>query len=198
MNTPDNSEFDDIINTQNWGPYGPPANQPVQAVKPGLTKRGKVALAIGVTVIAGGSMLAWQDYSAEADSNQIRAQELTLQQQQLEVEKLKELNKAATRNAKTRATEDAENQKLIEACVDTDKGLVGKQLGVTYSSVVADCQSQYATSTTTGSDIQTAASASEASDGGGGISPTMLLGIGVGGALLVGIAANRGKKANAA
>lgn len=197
MNTPDNSEFDDIINTQNWGPYGPPANQPVQTVKPGLTKRGKVALAIGITVIAGGSMLAWQDYSAEADSNQIRAQELTLQQQQLEVEKLKELNKAATRNAKTRATEDAENQKLIEACVDTDKGLVGKQLGVTYSSVVADCQSQYAT-TSTGADIQTAASASEAPDGDDGISPTTLLGIGVGGALLVGIAANRGKKANAA
>jgi len=197
MSNHDNDEFNDIINTEDWGPYGNSTAQPVHAVKPGLTKRGKVALAIGVTVLAGGSMLAWQDYSAEAEATQIKAQELALQQQKLELEKLKELNKAATRNAKTKATEDAATQKLIKACVDTDKSLVGKQMGVTYSSVLEDCRSQYATSTV-GSDIETAASTSEADTGGGGISPAMLLGIGVGGALLVGIAANRGKKANAA
>ena len=195
MRDNNHSEFESIINTETWGPYGHSETSPV---KPGLTKRGKVALAIGATVIAGGSMLAWQDYSADADATQIKAQELALQQQKLEVEKLKELNKAATRNAKAQATEDAATQKLIDACVDTDKGLVGKQMGVTYSSVVADCRSQYSTSSTTGSDIQTAASASEASDGGGGISPATLLGIGVGGALVVAIAANRGKKTNAA
>ncbi|MDX3283942.1 hypothetical protein PV435_48010, partial [Streptomyces scabiei] len=114
MNTPDKEEFESIINTQNWGPYGPSTAHPV---KPGLTKRGKAALAIGATVLAGGGMLAWQDSSAETEANQIRAQELTLQQQQLELERLKELNKAASQNAKAQATEDATTQKLIDACV---------------------------------------------------------------------------------
>ncbi|WP_045562753.1 hypothetical protein [Streptomyces sp. FxanaA7] len=177
MNTPNNDEqFTEIINTQNWGPYGAPTAQPV---KPGLTKRGKVAVAVGVTVLAGGGMLAWQDYSADANANQIKAQELALQREQLEVEKLKEINKAATRNAKTQATEDSANQKLIDACIDTDKSLVGKQMGVTYSSIVADCRSEYA-DTVSGSDMQPAGSTQVASDGGdGGINTGLLIGGGV-------------------
>jgi hypothetical protein len=195
MDTPDNNqEFESIINTQEWGPYGAPTPQPV---KPGLTKRGKVAVAIGVTVLAGGGMLLWQDYSAETEANQIKAQELSLQQQQLELERLKELNKAASQNAKAQATEDAATQKLIEACVDTDKSLVGKQMGVTYSSIVADCRSEYA-SNSTGADMQEAASVSDADTGDGTISPSALVGIGVGAALLVAIAANRGKKSHTA
>jgi hypothetical protein len=194
MNTPDNDEFNEIINTQNWGPYGPPATHPV---KPGLTKRGKVALAVGATVLAGGSLFTWQHYSAEAEANQIRAQEIALQQQELELEKLKEINKAATRNAETQATEDATKQKLIDACVETDNSLVGKQMGVTYSSIVEDCRNEYAN--TAGADMQEAASASDTGTGeSGGISPSALIGIGAGAALLVAIAANRGKKANAA
>ena len=194
MNTPDNDEFHSIINTQEWGPYGTPATHTNQHVKPGLTKRGKVALAIGATVIAGGSMLVWQDYTENAETNEIRAQELALQQQQLEVEKLKEINKAATRNSKTKATEDAATQKLINACIDTDKSLVGKQMGVTYSSIVADCRSEYATSHTDTSDMQAAASTTPSGTDSGGISPTALAVIGGGGALLIAIAANRGKK----
>lgn len=187
MNTPDNDEFHSIINTQEWGPYGTPATQQTQQVKPGLTKRGKVALAIGATVIAGGSMLAWQDYSENAETNQIRAQEIALKQQELEVEKLKEINKAATRNAKTKATEDAATQKLINACIDTDKSLVGKQMGVTYSSIVADCRSDYATSSTS-PDMQVVGSAEDAPNSdSGGINTGLLIGGGVlGGALLFG------------
>lgn len=185
MNTPNNDEqFTEIINTQNWGPYGAPTAQPV---KPGLTKRGKVAVAIGVTVLAGGGMLAWQDYSADANANQIKAQEIALQQQELEVEKLKELNKAATRNAKTKATEDAATQKLIDACIDTDKSLVGKQMGVTYSSVMEDCRSEYA-DTVSGSDMQAAGSSQTAPAGdSGGINTGLLIGGSVlGGALILG------------
>jgi hypothetical protein len=194
MHTPDNDEFEGIINTQNWGPYGPSTTA---AVKPGLTKRGKAALAIGVTVLAGGGMLTWQHYSAEAEANQIRVQELSLQQQQLELEKLKEINKAATQNAENQATEDAATQKLIKACVDTDKSLVGKQMGVTYSSVLEDCRRQYTTNTA-GSDMQEAASTTSTDTTSGGISSSALIGIGAGAALLVAIAANRGKKTNAA
>ena len=187
MNTPENQEFESIINTQEWGPYGTPATHTNQHVKPGLTKRGKVALAVGATVIAGGSMLAWQDYTENAQNNELRAQELALQQQQLEVEKLKEINKAATRNAETKATEDAATQKLIDTCIDTDKGLVGKQMGVTYSSIVADCRSEYA-GTSTGSDMQAVGSAEDVSGGdSGGINTGLLIGGGVlGGALLFG------------
>ncbi|MDX2947970.1 hypothetical protein [Streptomyces caniscabiei] len=185
MNTPDNKQqFENIINTQEWGPYGASTTQPV---KPGLTKRGKVAVAIGVTVLAGGGMFAWQDYSADANANQIKAQELALQREKLELERMKEMNKAATRNAKAQATEDSATQKLIEACVDTDKSLVGKQMGVTYSSIVADCRSEYA-DTVSGSDMQPAGSTQAASDGGdGGINTGLLIGGGVlAGALVLG------------
>ena len=188
------SEFDSIINTQEWGPYGPPVAQPV---KPGLTKRGKAALAIGATVLAGGGMLTWQHYSAEAEANQIRVQELALQQQELELEKLKELNKANTANQKAQETQGAEQQKQIKACVDADKGLIGKQMGVTYSSVLEGCQRQYGTSNT-GVAMQQAASASDTGGEDGGISPGALLGVGAGAALLIGVAANRGRKNNAA
>jgi hypothetical protein len=181
MHNPDNDEFTEIINVQNWGPYGPPVTQPV---KPGLTKRGKAALAIGVTVLAGGGMLTWQHYAAEAEAHQIRVQELSLQQQQLELEKLKEINKAATQNAESQASEDAATQKLIKACVDTDKSLVGKQMGVTYSSVLEDCRRQYATNTA-GSDMQEAASATSTDTGSGGISEGVLIG---GGVLVLGLA----------
>ncbi|MER6092432.1 hypothetical protein [Streptomyces bluensis] len=188
-------EFDDIVNTETWGPYGPSAAEPV---KPGLTKRGKAALTIGAAVLAGGGILTWQHYSAEAEANQVRSQELALQQQQLELEKLKEMNKAAAENAKTQATYDAARQKQIDACIDANKSLVGKQMGVTYSSVVDDCQNQYAGTSTTPGMQEAAASSDTGTDSGGGISPGLLLGIGTGGALLIGFAANRGKKTNAA
>lgn len=177
--------------TVNESPYGGPVYSP----KPGLTRRGKAAIAIGVTVIAGGSILTWQHYSAEADSNHIRAQELTLQQQQLELEKLKEMNKATAQNAKAQATQDEARQKQIDACINTNKSLVGKQVQATYSSVVNDCQNQY-TGGSTDSDISEAASSTDT--GGGGISPAGLVGIGAGAALLIAVAANRGKKTTAA
>jgi hypothetical protein len=183
-----------------FGPELAPARNaygyPVQPVKPGLTKRGKAALAIGATVIAGGGLLAWQNHSEQAAANQVRAQELAVQQQQIELEKLKEINKATTAQQKTQETQDVERKKQIDACVQADKGLVGKQLGVTYSSVLNDCRTQFGTP---GDDrsvsMQETVSASDA--GSGGISPSLLLGLGVGGALVVAVAANRGKKVNA-
>ena len=160
-----------------------------------------VRLAIGATVIAGGSLLAWQNYSSEASANAIKAQELQYKQDLLELEKLKELNKANTKNQEVQSTVDAARRKQVDACVAADKNRVGKQLGVTYSSVLADCQNQYPPTSTVGlkEAASTADTGSDTDTGaGGGISPAGLIGIGAGAALLVGVAANRSKKANAA
>lgn len=190
----ENPEFEEIINTETWGPYGSPA--PHQ-VKPGLTRRGKGALAVAGTVIAVGGMLTWQHYDSASEANQIKSQELALQQQKFELEKLKVMNQVNTENAKTQATMDAARQKRIDACVTANKGLVGKQLGSTYSSVLSDCQAQYAATSTSG--MEAAASATDTdSTGGGGISPSVLLGVVIGGGILTAVAANRGKKDNAA
>lgn len=185
--------FDGIVNTETWGPYGPSAPAPV---KTGLTKRGKAGIAISAAVLAGGGILTWQHYDAEAQASQVKSQELAIQQQQLELEKLKVLNDVSAKNAKTQASQDAARQKQIDTCVQANKNLVGKQLGATYSSVLADCQAQYAgTGSTSG--MQEAASTTSTASG-GGISPTMLIGLGAAGAVVLAVAANRGKKTHAA
>lgn len=161
----------------NPGPYGMPAHP----VKPGLTKRGKAALAIGATVIAGGSLLTWQHYSAEASAHEVKVQELALKQQELRIEEMKVLNEAKAATQKTQSAAEQTRQKRIDACVDTNKGLVGKQLGATYSSVVEDCQDQYPASTS-GSDMEAAAASESTGTGGGNVSSGFL----IGGAVLIG------------
>lgn len=190
----DNPEFEEIINTQTWGPYGSPTPQ---QVKPGLTRRGKAAIAVVGTVMAAGGLLSWSHYSAQSDLTEVESRKIALQEQQLELEKLKLMSEVNAKNSKAQATADASRQKQVDACVNANKGLVGKQLGITYSSVLSDCQAQY---TSTGADgMQAAASASDTdSNSGGGISPSGLVGIAVGGALLIAVAANRGKRNNAA
>jgi hypothetical protein len=189
---------------QEFGPEFAPQTSPygytAQPVKTGLTKRGKVALAIGTAVLAGSGILAWQDYSAEVAANEVKAQELALRQQELRIQELKEINKVAAAQKKDQATEEAARQKFVDACINADKSLVGKQMGVTYSSVVADCQSQFQSSQdqgVTGVDMAVAGSADEAGSSGGGINSAGLVGIVVGGGLLVALGANRMKKSHA-
>lgn len=169
----------------------------VYSAKPGLTKRGKVALAIGATVIAGGGMLTWQHYNTEAQASEIRAQELQYKSNLLALEMQKEINKAEAVDREAQETFSASQQKQIDACVAADKGLIGKQLGVTYQSVTKDCRAEYGAGGEGSGDMQEAASATDA-DSTSGISPGALLGIGVGGALLIAVVANRGKKNHAA
>ncbi|WP_399559615.1 hypothetical protein OIA45_48560 (plasmid) [Streptomyces chartreusis] len=152
-------------NTTDPAPYGYAAHP----VKPGLTKRGKAAIAIGVTVLAGGGILAFQHYSTQQAEANTKAQELALKQQELRIQELRELNKANEANSKAQETHNKELQKQVKACVDADKGLIGKQLGVTYSSVLEDCQAQYGTTDNAGADMQEAASATDTSSGGGGV-----------------------------
>lgn len=176
-----------------YGPYG----QAVQPVKPGLTKRGKVAITVGAAVLAGGGILAWQDYNADAKASEIQAQELQYKRDLLALQMQKELNKANAAAKKTEAAENGERNKLVDACVNSNKKMIGKLMGVTYQSVRGDCEAQYPTSTTSG-DMQAAATATDVSSGGSGINTAGMVAIAAGGGLLVVLAANRTKKSHAA
>lgn len=153
-------------------PYG----QPTQPAKTGLTTRGKAVLAIGGAVLAGGGLLTWQHSSTQAEIAQAKAAEITLQQQRIELEKLKEINKANATAQEKQASENSEQSKQIAACVKVNQKLVGKMLGITYQSVRDDCQDKF--TTTSSADMQAAASASDtassASDG--GINTVLLIG----------------------
>lgn len=165
------------------GPYGIPVHS--IPVKPGLTKRGKVAIAIGTTILATGGLVFWQHNNTEQAASEAKQQELQLEKARLDLEMVKEINKASARTSKTRESADAERQKQIAACVNTDKGLVGKQMGVNYSSVLKDCQAQFPPATD-GSDMQTAASSTD-TNGGGSVNTGLLIAGGVlaGGVVLV-------------
>lgn len=196
----DTNEFDRIM-SQEFIPHPQPENPPIgpygTPVKTGLTPRGKAAIAIGVTVIASGAFFSWQHYSAQQSANEAKAAEIQLQQQQLELEKLKVMNQVNAENTKVQTAADKTRQKQIDACVDDNKGLVGKQLGATYRSVLEDCQAQYPATTNTG-DMANAASANDTSgSGGGGANGLVLGGIGAVGLGVV-IAAKKGTRHNPA
>ena len=111
----------------------------------------------------------------------MKAQELALKQQQIELEKLKEINRANAAQEKRQESENSGQQQHVEACVKANEKLVGKLMGVTYQSVRDDCQAKYPTTTTDG--MQTAANTTASStDGEGGSNAGILLGLG---ALLV-------------
>jgi hypothetical protein len=180
-------------------PYGPPAHTAyMQPVKTGLTTRGKAAIGVGTAVIACGSLLGWQHYNAQETAAQTKAQELALKQQELRIQELREINKANTAAQKTEKAENSERKKLVDACVDSNKKMVGKLLGVTYQSVRGDCEDQYPT-TTSSTDMQAAATATDATTGStdGGFNPFLLVGAGALGLGVVAFA-RKGTKSNAA
>ncbi|MFF2864525.1 hypothetical protein ACFVSX_32175 [Streptomyces rubiginosohelvolus] len=189
VHAPDNNEFERIIHggmqpptaPLNWAdpaPYGTPTG-PVGVAKTGLTTRGKAALGIGAAVLAGGTLLGYQSYSASTAQADLKAQELALKAEALEVERLKVLNQTK-QVAEGKATEQATaRQTAVDTCVKGLKSQVGKGYGSpTYGQIVEDCQSQYPAAPET-PDMQAAAS-SNASSGstGGGINDAAVLGIG--------------------
>lgn len=188
----DGDDFDAVISA-NYAPgpayidptpYGQnPAAQGAPA-KAGMTKRGKTVLAVGGTVLAVGSLMFWQHNESVTSANEARAAELAIQQQKIELEKLKVMGEQNTKATKAAKTAQAARQKLIDGCVQDNKGLVGKQLGATLSSVIEDCQVQYP-DTNAGADMQAAAASEDASGGGGdGIGTVSLV---IGGVLVVGV-----------
>ena len=195
MNSPD--EFDRIIkgmtvnSPQEYvdpAPYGTPD----AASKPGLTKRGKVALGIGATVIATGTLIGYQSYAAQQAENTAKAQEVALKQQALELEKLKEMNRAAEAARTTNSSQASARQASVNACVKDKEHLVGKGFGSpSYRDLVNTCQDQYAPSSV---DVQTAAAGSStttSTDTGGDSSGAGLLVGGLALAVFLGAAAKR-------
>ncbi|MFK0288347.1 hypothetical protein ACIQVL_48925 [Streptomyces sp. NPDC090499] len=195
MSQQHNDGFDEVINggfqqtayTVDPNPYGIPANS--IPVKPGLTPRGKIALAVGAAAIATSGLVGYQVYSADQAASQAKAAEISYKQDQLELEKLKVLNETN----KAQNSTDQARQKQIDACVKDNKDLVGKSMNSTYRDIVEACQAQY-TSAGASPDLQTAASSTSS---GGGINNGLLIG---GSVLAIGfvVAVRKGTRGNAA
>ncbi|MFG2970808.1 hypothetical protein ACGFZS_46820 [Streptomyces sp. NPDC048288] len=188
---------------QEFGPEFAPSTAPqaspygnyTRPVKPGLTKRGKIAITVAALAVAGTGFFWYESNAAQAAKDAKDTAALEIQMKKLELEKLKEINKATVAQSKEKATADATRQKAVNACIEADKGLVGKQMGVTYKSVVADCQSQFADDSD-GTDMAAAGSSTSTGSGGVGINSTGLLAIAGGGGLLVVMAASRARRTN--
>lgn len=175
-------------------PYGPAIPAQSIPVKPGLTRRGKTALAIGTVVLATGGFISWQHYQAVSSANQARAEEIQYKKDLLALETLKEMNKNSTATQETQNKADAARQKQVNACVTDNKNLVEKQVGTTLESIIEACQTQYQ-ATTSSADMQAAANSTDTgSSSGGGVNDGLL----IGGAVLVGgflLVARRGRTA---
>ncbi len=160
-------------------PYGPPVAHAGPA-KTGLTRRGKTALTIGAVVLAGGGLITWQHHAETVAANELKAQELQIQQTKLALEQQKALDKANKDAVKTQTAAQKARQAKVDACVNDNKGLIEHRLGTTLGSVIDDCQKQYPDTTGTSADMQEAASTSSSGSGGG---QNLLLGAG---AVLIG------------
>jgi len=201
MPAPDD-EFDRIIKEFHVNPSEiidqNPYNAPTQHQKAGLTKRGKAALGIGAAVIAGGSLIGYQVHSANVAESEAKAQEIALKSQALELEKLRETNRANEAARQVQASQAKARQVSIDTCVKDSADLVGKGFGSpSHHDIVSDCQAQYADVPSSG-DMEAAASAKDAGNGsGGGVNQGLLVGGGVLVLFLVG-AAKKGTRTNPA
>lgn len=200
MPAPD--EFDRIMNKEftvetpleytDPHPYGTPA----QPVKTGLTNRGKAALGIGAAVLAGGSLIGYQAYSASTAASEAKTQEIAYKQQALELEKLREVNRANETQQNTQTSEEKARQASVDACVKDHSDQVGKDFGSpSYRDVVDACQAQYTPATNT-TGMETAASTTTTGDtSSGGANDGVLIG-GAALALFVVAAARKGTRSN--
>lgn len=181
-------------------PYGPPA--PIapatfQQAKPGLTKRGKVALSVGAVVIAGGALIGYQSHTATVAENANRAKEMEIQAQLLRIEELKELNRSNETKEKSNTLQEKTRQASVDSCVETGKGLVGKGMGSpSYREVIDNCLTRYSAQSSTRFDTAAASSPLSSTATGNseeGLNGFLVLGIGAAAALAFG-AAKRGTR----
>lgn len=158
--------------------------------KQGVSPRRKAALAVGAAVIAGGGLIGYEMHSDNAAESEAKAQEIALKSKALELEKIRELNRAA----KSGREESEARQKAIDTCVKDNASKIGAVGSPSYGDVVNDCQAQYAgTSPVTGDDMETAASSDSSEAGGDALAPGLLVGVGLAG-LALAIAAKRGRR----
>ncbi|MEU3407503.1 hypothetical protein ABZ766_26645 [Streptomyces sp. NPDC006670] len=175
------------------GPYG----TPVAHKKAGLTRRGKVAIAVAGVAIVGGGTIWFQVHSAAVAKDEKEAAALQIQMKKLELEEMRIRNEQVSSDKKA-ATASAEKiQAAVDKCVKDSSTQLDKGYGSpSRSSIVADCKQQYETAD--GSGMQAAGSTLDAGNtGGGGINSPALLGLVAGGALAVAVFARKGKKADA-
>ncbi|MGJ5899265.1 hypothetical protein ACSCBZ_46110 [Streptomyces niveiscabiei] len=176
------------------GPYGTPV---VKHKKAGLTRRGKVAIAVAGVAIVGGGTIWFQVHSAAVAKDEKEAAALQVQMKKLELEEMKIRNQQASSDKKA-ATASAEKiQAAVDKCVKDSAHLIGKGYGSpSRGDVVADCKQQY--ESVDGSGMEAAGNAQAAGNGGGGgINSPALLGLVAGGGLAIAVFARKGKKADA-
>ncbi|MFE4915823.1 hypothetical protein ACFRCX_30425 [Streptomyces sp. NPDC056652] len=175
-------------------PYGGPA----RPHKAGLTKRGKAALGIGAAVIAGGGLIGYQVHSANVAASEAKAQEIALKSQALELEKIREMNRANEAGRKAEASQETTRQASVDKCIKSNDDLVGKGYGSpSYRDLVDNCQAQYPSSSSSDG-MQAAASSQTASNSdAGGVNEGLLLGGGALALFLV-VAAKKGTRSNPA
>ncbi|MFJ1958631.1 hypothetical protein ACIOGT_37245 [Streptomyces microflavus] len=180
------------------GPYGSPVEYHKKA---GLTRRGKVAVAVAGVAIVGGGTVWFQTYSAAVAKEEKEAAALQLQVKQLELEEMKIRNDRAAADMKAATASAAKIQAALDQCVKETFDQVSKEYGtVSKSAVVADCKRQYAP-VVDGSGMAAASVARDAGGtgggGGGGVNSPALLGLVAGGGLALAVFARKGKKAEA-
>lgn len=158
-------------------PYGPR-----RARRP-LTMRAKVAIGVASAVVAGGGLIGYQAYSASAAASNVKAQEIAYKQAQLELERLRELNKVNDKTKKSQVSAAQQRQADVNKCIKSKEYLIGRGYNSpSYRDLVDDCQAQYS-ATTIGDDMQQAGASQDVATGdGGGSNP-------VSGGLFIGIAA---------
>lgn len=185
--------FGNVDPYEEMNAYGTPVVKPQ---KSGLTRRGKVAVAVAGVAIVGGGTIWWNVHSASVEADRKEAAALQVQMKKLELEEMQIRNKAEAEDAKSDKAAAAARQARIDQCVKDSSDLIGKGFGSpSKSDVIADCRQQYDAGVD-GSDMAAAGSAQDAnSSGGEGINSATLLGLVAGGGLVIAVAANRGRKA---
>ncbi|MFJ4865962.1 hypothetical protein [Streptomyces sp. NPDC088748] len=175
------------------GPYG----TPVVHKKAGLTRRGKVAIAVAGVAVIGGGTIWFQVHSAAVAKDEKEAAALQIQMKQLELEEMRIRNAQASNDKKAAADSAEKIQAAVDKCVKDSSGQIGKGYGSpSRSAVVADCKQQY--ESLDGSDMAAAGSSQATGSGeGGGINSPALLGLVAGGGLAIAVFARKGKKADA-
>lgn len=176
------------------GPYG----TPVVHKKAGLTRRGKVAIAVAGVAIVGGGTIWFQVHSAAVAKDEKEAAALQIQMKKLELEEMRIRNQQASTDKKAAAASAERIQAAVDKCVKESSGQIGKGFGSpSRSDVVADCKQQY--EHLDGSDMAAVGDARDAGNGGGsgGVNSPALLGLVAGGGLAIAVFARKGKKADA-
>lgn len=126
------ARFDGI--TRDLAPDPNPYENPQVNAPAGLTRRGKVALATGAALLVGGGAIAWSSYAATQAQAEVKAAELALQADRLELERIKALQEVNA-PTQTRRNED------FNTCVD--KALGTKDSFTSAADVIDKCNAAF-------------------------------------------------------